>query len=173
MQSQTHPATFNIQVLKEYLPLLRDIDIRAYQYTRTSVFPSSLGAHLRHDLDHYLNFLQGLPERRIDYETRSRNVRIAEDPAFALETVEDIVQGLERIPTAATTSLSVRVENGSGAACWVESNLRREMDFLLSHSIHHQAIISMILRDQGLQTHAAFGVAPSTLRFQQQLSCAQ
>jgi hypothetical protein len=40
----------------------------------------------------------------------------------------------------------------------------RELQYLLSHTIHHYAIIGSILRAQGVEPGPDFGVAPSTLR---------
>ena len=43
------------------------------------------------------------------------------------------------------------------------------MQFLLSHTVHHYALIGAILRLSGVEPPAGFGLAPSTLRHQQQL----
>ncbi len=44
------------------------------------------------------------------------------------------------------------------------SSLRRELHFLLSHTVHHYALIAMILARHGVEVEPDFGVAPSTLR---------
>ena len=46
---------------------------------------------------------------------------------------------------------------------WSGSTVRRELDFLLSHTVHHYALIAMSLRLRGLPVPAELGVAPSTL----------
>jgi len=48
-----------------------------------------------------------------------------------------------------------------------DSTVRRELQYLQSHTIHHFALISMILRLQGLRPADDFGVAPSTLQYLQ------
>ena len=50
---------------------------------------------------------------------------------------------------------------------WSESNVKRELQYLQAHTIHHYAIISMIMRVQGIETDREFGVAPSTLSYRQ------
>jgi hypothetical protein len=47
---------------------------------------------------------------------------------------------------------------------WSQSTVGRELQYLLSHTIHHYAIIGSILRAQGREPGPDFGVAPSTLR---------
>jgi len=47
---------------------------------------------------------------------------------------------------------------------WSESTVKRELQYLQAHTIHHYALIALILRIQGITPHDEFGVAPSTLR---------
>ena len=48
-------------------------------------------------------------------------------------------------------------------AVWSRSSLLRELQFALSHTVHHYAIIARQLRERGAEPGADFGVAPSTL----------
>ncbi|UCF67889.1 MAG: DinB family protein [Acidobacteriota bacterium] len=48
---------------------------------------------------------------------------------------------------------------------WSRSSVGRELRFLLSHTVHHFAIIGLMLRMLGGEPPAAFGVAPSTLDY--------
>ncbi len=50
----------------------------------------SIGAHLRHVLDHYLSFLGGLASGRIDYDVRRRGSVVEQDPGAAIETIDRI-----------------------------------------------------------------------------------
>jgi hypothetical protein len=40
--------------------------------------------------------------------------------------------------------------------------MARELGMLLSHTVHHYALIAMLLRARGIEPPADFGVAPST-----------
>jgi len=42
------------------------------------------------------------------------------------------------------------------------STSARELAFVISHTIHHQAIIAVLLASQGVAVPHRFGVAPST-----------
>jgi uncharacterized damage-inducible protein DinB len=46
----------------------------------------------------------------------------------------------------------------------VRSTLARELLFVISHTIHHQALIAVLLSAAGRTVPEAFGLAPSTPR---------
>ena len=46
---------------------------------------------------------------------------------------------------------------------WGASSLSRELQFLLSHLVHHQALVAVMLRVYGFVPTEEFGVAPATL----------
>jgi hypothetical protein len=50
---------------------------------------------------------------------------------------------------------------------WAVTSLERELQFLLSHTVHHFALVALLLRAQGFEVSADFGVAPSTLAYWQ------
>ena len=57
---------------------------------------------------------------------------------------------------------------------WTSSTLGRELLFLLSHTIHHYALIDLLLREEGFEVPPDFGMAPSTLKhLERQPECAR
>jgi hypothetical protein len=60
---------------------------------------------------------------------------------------------------------SVLVRSETGAALWHRSSLGRELEFVLSHTVHHHALIAEKLAANGDNAVRDFGVAPSTLEF--------
>ena len=56
---------------------------------------------------------------------------------------------------------------------WCPSSVRRELQFLLSHTVHHHALVKELLRARGRAIGADFGVAPSTLEHRGRLACAR
>ena len=50
---------------------------------------------------------------------------------------------------------------------YLTSSLARELQTLASHTIHHYALIAMAVRAFGVEVDANFGMAPSTLRYQE------
>ena len=167
----------NIHFLQQAVDLVNRISDGAYARTGHALFNSGVGGHLRHCLDHYSNFLAGLPAGRIDYDARARDPDIEKSRARALGVLQRLIEGLRALqPTDGDRRVLVKMDCGEDtdpSLWWTESTVRRELQFLISHTVHHYALIALILRIQGVQTGADFGVAPSTLRYQAGLQCAQ
>jgi hypothetical protein len=49
----------------------------------------------------------------------------------------------------------------------LDSSVGRELQVLSSHTIHHFALIAFTLRVLGIEVDRNFGMAPSTLRYEQ------
>jgi hypothetical protein len=138
------------------------------------------GSHFRHIHDLYLCFLRDVESQRVDYDQRERDERFEREPRHALKVLRQTVEKLERLGAGLPFSASGRrldlhlpievkmdVEPHDREPFTASTPLR-ELRFLLSHTIHHYALIAMILKVQGFDCGAKFGVAPSTLRFWEQ-----
>lgn len=132
----------------------------------------SIGAHFRHILDSYDCFLTGFAQLRIDYNRRERDPSLERKRSHALQRIEQTVRRLERLRlTEMTQHVLVSMENNS---LWTRSSVLRELDYLLSHTIHHYSLIAMLLRIHEINPGEEFGIAPSTLNhWKQELVCAQ
>lgn len=132
----------------------------------------SIAAHFRHILDFYDCFLSGLGQLRVDYNQRERNLSLECSRSRSLQKIEQTINRLEQMRlTALTQHVLVSTENCSS---WSRSSVLRELDFLLSHTVHHYSLIAMLLRIHEINPGDEFGVAPSTLNYwKQELVCAQ
>lgn len=152
--------------LDQELVLLSALTDEQYAKPGTGPFRSSIGQHIRHNLDHFEAFFDGLSIARIDYESRGRSELISESTAHARRKIETYMDGLDRIDEEDTTVLLVRKEDGQPEATmeWLHSSIGRELQFLLGHTVHHHAIICFLLSDFAIALPEGFGVAPSTQR---------
>jgi len=152
----------NIEALKQGEEVLRCISDAAYAQPEKIVFQSTVGMHIRHNLDHYACFLNGLESGCIDYAARQRDSRTEQDRSYALAKMSKIRESLENLMGSGDIgSLFVERDVGRGQDI---SSANRELAFLLSHTIHHYAIVAVICQLQGFPVVEGFGVAPSTLR---------
>jgi len=170
MGTRSSVAGDNITYLRQGIALVERLDEEQFtQFTHTSdLCPGGkVGAHFRHCLDFYDSFLVGLGSGRIDYDDRKRDPSSESDPVSAAERFQEIVRALEAIPEQdGDRPLSVRGDGSpEGDTGWFRSTVGRELQFLLSHTIHHFALIGFMLRAEGFEIDASFGVAPSTLRY--------
>lgn len=159
----------NIRCLQQGIALLNEIDSADYTAVNPEVSSGTIGAHIRHNLDHFLCLINQLDSGRVNYDERARDEKIEIDPAHACAVMETLVKQLESLSEdALTRPLLVRMDCGSDEEDnWSDSTLRREFQFLISHTIHHYALIGILCRLRGLTLPSDFGVAPSTLKFQQ------
>jgi len=155
--------------LNQELEILLALTSAGYRAPSIGPFSSSVGMHLRHNLDHYEAFFSGLDKAEIDYETRGRNTMIEESREVAIEALEVYLGHLEQLRLCDDISIRVREESDASAheGVWVISSLGRELQFLIGHTVHHNAIIAMIVHGNGLELPSSFGLAPSTRRYQE------
>ena len=160
------------ECLQQEIDLIDQLTEDEYRAAAIGPYDSSVGKHIRHNLDHFSAFFSGCDGGRIDYETRQRNQHVEESTAYCREQVNWCRERLNLLQTKAPRSLLVRLEDGAPLeqATWVESSQERELQFLLGHTVHHHAIIAMLLSQQGVSIPDGFGVAPSTQRFEQKHS---
>ena len=103
----------------------------------------------------------------MDYDCRVRDSRLERELPLAKAILQGVVTDLAEIePADLDRDLQVKMDCG-GESEWASSSVRRELQFLLSHTVHHYAIIGMICRMQEHAVPQDFGVAPSTLKYRQ------
>ena len=158
----------NIELLRQGITLLRKIDDDLYSGSGPDHEASYLvGPHMRHCVDAYRCLLDGLEDKSVDYDARGRDPRLESERAAGLEAMERLVEGLGRLAVVdPEVELTVRVDTPAGAhgpEAASRSTLHRELQFLVGHTVHHFALIAMILRQNGFDPGREFGVAPSTL----------
>lgn len=160
----------NIELLVSATRLLEQLDDETYRMRQLANRQSGIGSHLRHALDHYQCFLNGLSKGFVDYDQRLRLEQLETSRSFARETMNDLVKRLresEHYPT--DYALRIRMDSGTNQADESEgvcdSSFGRELQFLVSHTIHHFAIITIFCQSMGIDVPEGFGVAPSTLKY--------
>ncbi|MFK8053175.1 MAG: DinB family protein [Woeseiaceae bacterium] len=129
---------------------------------------SGIGAHVRHVLDHYDAFFSGVDNGVIDYDRRRRDPETEVSRAKAQQRIRLIKDQLERLSNIqAVNNVRVIMDCGSSDSTTVEadSSLVRELQFLVSHTVHHDALIAASANTLNIDLDKQFGVAPSTLRY--------
>jgi hypothetical protein len=158
----------NVRWLRQALALLDRLDDEVYTTSPRGFAPHRAGGHLRHILEFYQCFLNGLDSLHIDYDTRPRNAAIEESRDAASAAIRSIIGALEFSPAVrADCIVWVRMEDADATGVrdtFMESSIGRELQVLSSHTIHHFALIAMTLRMHGVAMDPDYGMAPSTLR---------
>jgi len=157
-------------VLRQGLALLDGIDEDSYSRKEEGPWGSSIGAHYRHVLDHFLCLIEGLWNYQINYDHRSRNQDIETSVVVARSTTQEVLEALHAIPVDALhhdCSVIYSVGYGDCNAQSVPSIVARELMFCVGHAIHHYAIMKLLGSKRAVSLPHEFGIAPSTLKYQQ------
>ena len=154
------------QVLGQAVDLVESLDEAAFRAPARDAGVASVGEHLRHALDLYMVFLDGLADGRVDYELRERDPAVERDPRAAAACARRVLEGIAALDDG-DAELQVRCDSvalDGEDQPFARSTVERELQFLLTHAIHHFALIAANLRLQGIEPAPGFGFAPSTLR---------
>ncbi|HXI89139.1 MAG TPA: DinB family protein [Blastocatellia bacterium] len=166
MQSCDTLVLDNIAILRQGIELTSCLG-PLYSRSTPRCLQGSIGGHFRHCIDFYNNFLSSVGSGRINYDLRARNELVESDPELAALELQAIIAGLRRFSFAdGHAELLVALEGSTrthDCPCWTRSSIARELQSLLSHTVHHYALIAIALRLQGIEPSTEFGVAPSTL----------
>lgn len=160
---QTLPLTSLLEQLRDLIAGLPPSVYRASPAPRVS---GSVGEHVRHCLDHVSALVSATAGGELSYDRRIRGTTIETDPRTAVTEIERLVVRIDRLPSSAldrTVTLSTLLELDHPPLA-VRSTVARELAFVIQHTIHHCALIAVLLEWQGWRVPHGFGVAPSTVR---------
>jgi hypothetical protein len=152
------------QRLTELGTVVQSIDDVTFTTVRADGTSGSIGAHVRHTLDHVAALVDTGPGGIVDYDTRRRDTDVERERWAAISELTRLACRLHTLPFEAAqevVQVSAVIER-SGRRVLTRSTLGRELVFVLSHTVHHQAIIALLLASSGQRTPDRFGVAPST-----------
>jgi hypothetical protein len=158
-----------VDVIKQAIDLLDGISLDDYQEVLGPYFSSSIGAHVRHIVDHFLALKQASTSGVINYNKRNRHGDVEHFPKSAIAECESISTWLHETCSSELLTQSVQVitdieiSHTKSTAC--ESTLERELVFAASHAIHHYALIRIIRNIQGKALPEFFGYAPATVKY--------
>lgn len=168
----------NIDLLRQGIAIVSSLPDGCYERNAHALFADGIGRHFRHVLDVYERLLDRVGI--VDYDARRRDPRVEQDRDHAIDAAERMIAklpGLALGPSysdgmAVSERLAVRVEvkGDSGSGIVTSSSVARELAAVATHTIHHYAIIGLLMKIQNVEPPADFGIAPSTLRHRKSMS---
>ncbi|MBO9611099.1 MAG: hypothetical protein J7619_00305 [Dyadobacter sp.] len=123
---------------------------------------ASLGGHVRHVIEFFIELDRGYRTGDVHYDARRRDKAIEQERALALTWLRSIAAtlGKENKVLYLTTTAE--------AGFQVSTNYERELVYNLEHTVHHMALMKIGVRAlTALQLPDSFGVASSTIRYRQ------
>ena len=159
------------EVLLQGECLLSALSDEQYASRIPEALNASIGAHYRHNLEHFKTMFGAVSEPAIDYDQRARDVRIENERLFALEVTKSFrhtVQFLTASQLERTVLARVKTSYVNSGQCSAASTVGREIMYVISHAVHHYALIALICGMRNIPLPKGFGIAPSTIQYQKQ-----
>ena len=153
--------------------LLDHLSDDEYRQTPEIFSGASIGKHYRHIIEFFQSVALADQTDTICYDNRLRDVRIETNRILAKDLLNDLKQDLAEIDNERRLTLIGDLASGEGSEnSYMFTSLFREFHYAVEHAIHHMAIIKMGVKQAfpDVMIAAEFGVAPSTLRYQQSSS---
>ncbi len=171
------PTVALCALLDQTLRLLADVPVAEYTRPGNERGTGSIGGHVRHVLDHVRALLRARAEGdEIDYDARERGTRVEHEPAVARSETEQLIADVRKadLDRRLADAIQVRtlVQPDADPLCST-STIGRELAFVVSHTIHHQAMIADLLKRHGGRVPDDFGYAPATVQHFQRTPCAR
>lgn len=163
----------NMRCLRDLRTQLQAIGDDTFTH-RADITNSTIGQHVRHVLEHYERFFISLGEQEVNYDQRPRDPSLETIRELAITRIDGIVHRLKRLKEkgcechimSITTFAS---DDDKEDPVMTTTTVIRELLFLQSHTIHHNALISILLNYLDIPVQFALGMAPATLRHRQTL----
>jgi uncharacterized damage-inducible protein DinB len=142
--------------------------LSASDYVAITPYSSStVGAHVRHVLDHFsalrLALIDNHRDVAVNYNRRHRQSLIENDLTAAKHALSDLCNWLA---SAELTDGPIRVHSEISVETTCDylflSTINREILYLINHTVHHAAYMRVIANQLGVDTHNSLGIAPAT-----------
>lgn len=137
------------------------------QFTTRVNKDASIGAHMRHCVEHFNQLFGGLHAGVIDYDARIRNCDLEKCRTFFLTTLRHVVQQLTALDESTMNNpVLVRMMfTPNSEPAEIASTLARELAFVSAHATHHIAIIKMLAHSLGTSLPDEYGVGVATMAY--------
>jgi hypothetical protein len=155
------PLLALLHQMRQAIERIDDIGYAAPAPGRTS---GGIGGHIRHCMDHVSALLGATRSGVCEYDRRQRGTDVETSRSAAITRLAELTSALACLDATLLDDpvlVELQLEPG-GAMILTRSSICRELAFVISHTIHHNALIGQMLQAHGVAVDARYGVAPST-----------
>jgi uncharacterized damage-inducible protein DinB len=149
---------------------LESLEPEQYSLPSRCLFNATIGQHVRHIIELFIELDKGYETGTVNYEKRKRDYRIETDKDFAVSLLSNIYNEMMR------PNKPLLLEAGYKEDCdeliTMETNYYRELAYNMEHTVHHMALIRIGINElSAVPVDESFGIASSTIKYRS--SCAQ
>lgn len=162
-------------LLHQMRSMIERLDDESYTMPAPGRSSGSVGGHVRHCLDHVSALMRGTRTGILEYDRRQRGTDIESCRVAAIRHIGELTAQLAALDASMLDKpLLVETQiDPSGAMVLTRSSVCREVAFVISHTIHHNAIVAQLLAGRDIALDPRFGVAPATPVLAPVIACAQ
>ncbi len=157
-------------IFEQLRSLLEKLSDEQYVLTPEIFSGASIGKHYRHIIEFFQCVSIAAVTDTICYDNRIRDSRIENNRQLAINLLTSLEAELAEMDDERRLILIGDLGTGYGSSgVNLGTTLFREFHYAVEHAIHHMAIIKMGVKQTfpDVLIPADFGVAPSTVRYQQ------
>lgn len=144
--------------------ILQQITVEDYSRKLSVLKGSSIGMHMRHIIEFYECLLNSSVSDIVCYDTRKRNMLLEGNIKYTQDFILVIKDALSRLTSNAR---KVVIANYQSQQVSMESSIYRELAYTIEHTVHHLAIISIVVPQyfSYISLPTDLGYASSTLAY--------
>jgi hypothetical protein len=162
-------------LLKQMRSMIERMDDDDYLRPAPGRSSGGVGGHVRHCLDHVGALVNATRTGLVEYDRRRRGTDLESCRIAALHQIDELTDRLAVLDASMLDEpLLVETQiDPAGTMILTRSTVCREVAFVISHTIHHNAIVAQLLAGRSLVLDARFGLAPATPVETQDAACAR
>lgn len=158
------PVAPLLTLLYQMRKTIERIDDAIYAAPAPGRTSGGVGGHVRHCLDHVSALLSATRSGVCQYDRRRRGTDVETSRTAATTRIMELASSLVCLDALVLDDpvlVESQIEPG-GAMILTRSSVCRELAFVISHTIHHNAQVGQLLQSHGVAVDRRYGVAPST-----------
>ncbi|MCG8385336.1 MAG: hypothetical protein MJA30_07335 [Cytophagales bacterium] len=134
---------------------------------------STIGQHIRHTLEFFTCLAHHHTQGIVNYDKRDHDRMIESDKTIAGALIKDLYNFIDQNPKDTQLVLEANYSMVNEEPISIGTTYFRELAYNIEHAIHHMAIIKIGLKEVApyVPIPAHFGVAVSTIRYQDGTAC--
>jgi hypothetical protein len=162
-------------LLQQMRSMIERMDDGGYTMPAPGRSSGGVGGHVRQCLDHVDALVHATRTGVVEYDRRHRGTDVETCRAAAVHQIDALTRQLAALDSSMLDEpLLVETQiDPAGAMILTRSSVCREVAFVISHTIHHNAIVAQLLAGRGQTLDARFGLAPATPAETQVIACAR
>jgi uncharacterized damage-inducible protein DinB len=153
-------------ILNQLIDLIKSLSREEYTNQLKVLNGSTVGQHVRHVLEFYIEFEKGYKIGTIAYDNRIRNLEFEVNQELVIRELQNIINQLNNHNLEKDLLLESNHGLSNKDIVKSKTSCRREIVYVLDHAVHHLAIIKIAMQVaySHIELNTNLGIAPSTLR---------